>query len=175
MKMNVISLLVLSLIAISSCQEQIDIEKEKEAIKAVIENQSLADYARNYEENINSFIQDESLTVLTAGKSGYFYMRGWDEIELAVKERYEASPDPTGVKLEFDNYKIKVYHESAWAVYDQIKYTAEGEFISKNLEVRFLEKGDGEWKIVFLEVVFASSYDEEVEEGDIDSESEGTD
>jgi len=175
MKKNVISLFVLALIVCTSCQETIDFEKEKEAIKAVIENESNSYLAKNFDQQMKSFLQDESFVGITAGKNGYHYIQGWDEIMSGYKDSYESSPDPSTDKLEFKNYKIKVYTESAWAIYDQIKYDNEGEFINKNLQVRFLEKKDGEWKIVYLSVVFTTSYEENIEEGELESETESTD
>jgi len=62
-------------------------------------------------------------------------------------------------------------------VYDEIVSNSEGELIRKNISVRFLEKVDGEWKIVYLSYVNTTSYEEEAEEpeeeaGEIEEETE---
>ena len=51
--------------------EKIDIEKEKEAIKAIIENETNSNYAKNFDQQKKSFLQDESIFVISAGKGGY--------------------------------------------------------------------------------------------------------
>ena len=45
----------------TSCQEKIDIEKEKEAIKAVIEKESNSHLARDNDRHNECFVQDERL------------------------------------------------------------------------------------------------------------------
>ena len=62
MKKIILSILALLLIASSSlCQKKIDNEKEKEAIKAVIENEANSHYARDWDKQSKSFLQDEFL------------------------------------------------------------------------------------------------------------------
>ena len=70
------------------------------------------------------------------------------------------------------NYKIKVYKESAWAAFEENVHNSEGEFLYHNFINQFLEKVDGEWKIVFFCYVNTTSYEEEVEEGEEESETE---
>ena len=160
MKQIIFPVLALMLIAGSSCQEKIDMEKEKEAIKAVIENESISTHAKDFDQSSRSFLQDESLIYLSAGKSGYYYSVGWDSIGSAYKEWMENNPNPTTNKHQFTNYKIKVHKESAWAVYDEIVSSSDGELLRTFVNVRFLEKVDGEWKIVFLSFVNTTSYEE---------------
>ena len=76
----------------------------------------------------------------------------------------------TFLKFENTDYKIKVYPESAWAVYDQNWYNNEGELVRLNINVRFLEKVQGKWKIVYVSTINTTSYDEEIEEGEEESE-----
>ena len=51
MKQIIFPVLALMLIAGSSCQEKIDMEKEKEAIKAVIENESISTHAKDFDQS----------------------------------------------------------------------------------------------------------------------------
>ena len=163
MKKYLFTLIVFSLMAGASCQEKINIDKEKEAIKAVIENETNSNYAKNFDQQKKSFLQDESLIGISAGKGGYTYMKGWDKISSNYEENHKNSPSPSTDKLEFKNYNIKVYPESAWAVYEQIRYNSEGDFVNNNLQTRVLEKINGEWKIVYLSYIFTTSYEEESE------------
>jgi hypothetical protein len=162
MKKIIFSFLALLLIAGSgSCQEKIDIEKEKEAIKAVIENHVNSAFAKDFAQLSKSLQQDESLIMLGAGKDSYQYGVGWEEISSFHKERMENNPSPSTDKLQFTNYKIKVYKESAWAVYNLIVHNSEGEFLFENIAIRFLEKVNGEWKIVYMSWILTTSYEDE--------------
>ena len=173
MKKIIFSLLALMLIAGSiCCQEKIDIEEEKKAIIAVIEEETDAFIDRDFDRLAATYVQDETNIRLQARKSNYRYLVGWEELGSGFKEFFENNPEPSTDKAEKINFKIKVYKESAWAVNDEVKYDDEGEVSSKLIVVRFLEKVNGEWKIVYLSFVDTTSYEEEVEEGEKESETE---
>ena len=149
MKKYVLTLFALILLAgTTSCQEKIDIEKEKAAIIAVIEEETNAYLDRDFDRQNECFIQDETAVGILAGKDGLY--DGWEIISAAYKSIYENSPDPTNLKVKNENYKIKVYRDCAWAVYDE--YTVdENDSISNGPRcIRFLEKVDDKWKIVLL-------------------------
>ena len=170
MKKIIFSILALSLIAgCFSCQEEIDIEKEKEAIIAVIENESNYAHAGDFDNWSPLLLHNENLTVQAAGKESYRFVVGWEEISTLYKEGMEANPNPSTNIFQNTNYRIIIYQESAWATYDEIVNNSEGEFLNTNASVRFLEKVDGEWKIAFSSWLDTTSYDEAIEE---DEESE---
>ena len=173
MKKNLLTLFALIFLAGTSCQETIDIEKENEAIKAVIEEQTNAYIARDYDRTAATHVQDETFIRLQAGKDGYSFIIGWEERSSSLKEALKNNPDTLPGKFENTNYKIKVYPESAWAVYNENWYDSEGESLGMAIEARFLEKVNGEWKIVYLSLVNTASYNEEVvreEEGETETD-----
>ena len=168
MKKILFSFLPLLILAGSSCQETIDIEKEKEAIKAAIENETKYYFERDWEQQAKSFLQDESLILLMSGKNYCNFGVGWENVSEAYKGIHERDPDPANVQFDFSNFKIKVYEGTAWAVSDEVVHYTEGEPPTKYISVGFLEKVDGEWKLAYFSHVNTSSYDqeEEVEEDD---------
>jgi len=159
MKKNITILISLFIIIFVSCNNRIDTEKEKDAIIAVIENETNSHFAKDFEQQSKSFLQDESLIVLVSRKGGYGYAVGWNQISKSIKQNIEKNPNPIAEKFENTDYKIKVYDKSAWAVYAENVYNSEGEFIRKVINVRFLEKIDNEWKIVYLSDVNTTSYE----------------
>ena len=181
MRKLIYSILALLLIAgSSSCQRKIDIEKEKEAIKAVIEEETNSFIENDYDRFAATYVQDKTFIRLNASKDeynyivgwGYNYIVGWEEIGLVFREDSEGNPDTLLYRFENSNYKIKVYPESAWAVYDENWYDRDGVLVEFNIDVRFLEKINGEWKIVYLSTINTTSYGEEVEEDEEKSETE---
>ncbi len=143
----------------NSCTNNIDIEKEEEAIKTVIENETNSYLMNNIEQRSKSFLQSESVIVLVSGKSSYGYAVGYEQIMESQKINIEKNSVASTDKFKNLNYKIKVYEKSAWAVYDEMLYSSTGEFIEKVINARFLEKMDGEWKIVYLSHVNTTSYE----------------
>jgi len=161
MKKNISKLLVLFIIIFVSCKNRIDTEKEKNAIITVIENETNSHFAKDFDQQSKSFLQDESLIVLVSGKDGYVYAVGWNQISKSIQQNIEKNPNPITGKFENSDYKIKVYDKSAWAVYDENVYDTEGEFVRKVINVRVLEKIDNEWKIAYLSDVNTTSFEVE--------------
>lgn len=152
-------LLVFLIIIFVSCNNRIDTEKEKNAIITVIENETNSYFAKDFEQQSKSFLHDESLIVLVSRKGGFGYVVGWNQLSESIKTNIEKDSIPVTDKFKNSDYKIKVYAESAWAVYDENVYNSEGEFIRKVINVRFLEKVEDEWKIVYLSDVNTTSYE----------------
>jgi len=165
MRKMLFSIFVLSLITgCISCQKKIDIEKEKEAIIAVIEEETDAYFHRDYERWANTYIQDETNIRLTASSNGYNYIVGWDDLNSYFEENFkEPELQLTPVKTD---YKIKILGNAAWVVCNEKYINNEtGKDVGGNpIEVRILEKVDGEWKIGFLSLVSTKSYEKEVGE-----------
>ena len=176
MKQFIYSIVALSLIAgSSSCKEKVDIEEEKKAIKAVIEEETAAFVARDFDRLAANYVQDETNIRLTASKSDYRYYVGWEELGSRFKNYFKNNPEPGVWKQARTNYIIKVYKESAWVVFENVGYHSAGRFTEltgQAVDVRFLEKVNGEWKIVYLSHVNFASYEEEKED---DGESETED
>lgn len=167
MKKYFVLIVILMLVAGTACQETIDIEKDKEAIIAVIEEETDAAVYADYERWANTYVQDETNVRLSANSEGYNLIVGWEDLDNYFKEAFEnideQGPVWKGVKT---NYKIKVYSNAAWVMCDETAVNAEtGEEMNWTaIESRILEKIDGEWKIVFLSFVTTSTYDDDVEE-----------
>ena len=182
MKKIIFSILALSLIAGSSCQEKIDIEKEKEAIKAVIEQTSAAYHEADYDQIINNWIHEPYVLASNASKDDQWHFRGWQKIDEAVK-KYASNLDSIQqagnweyVSFENYDYTIRVYQQCAWAsFYSKFIFTMQDANYDKEiLEVRFLERHEGEWKIIYSSTVDHDSY-EQAEEKNAEEESETND
>ncbi len=158
MKKYLWTLFALIILAGTSCQEKIDIEKEKEAIKAVIEKETNAYFARDIDQQFEAFLQDETTVGVAVGKDGL--ADGWEEFSAFYKGMYENSPEPTNLQVKNKNYIIKVYKDCAWAVYDEYSVDENDSISSGPRCIRFMEKVDGEWKIVLLSVLSREDTDE---------------
>jgi hypothetical protein len=148
MKKYLLTLFAIILLAGTSCQEKIDIEKEKEAIKAVIEGEIKASFNGDYDTWTTFFAHEPYAFWLQANNERYVSWKGWEEINSNAKEFL--TPDA-----------INVYKESALAVFKCKLLITETEDKLIGLEVRALEMKNGEWKITYLGTVYSSTYEEE--------------
>ena len=141
-----------------SCTDTVDIEKEKAAIIAVIEEETDAFYARDAERLNAVYPADGNATHLNAAKGGYGYTTEWDG-GAQFKEFFENNPDPVENTEVKKNYRIRVYQGAAWASYDNESYDENGVLTSASKHDQFLEKQDGKWKIVYMSILRTESYD----------------
>ncbi len=140
-----------------SCEQQANIEKEKEAIVKVIWDGSNAYKERNLEKMAGTYVLDETAIKLRAAKTGYNIQKGWSEIEKGYATTFTNFPNPGTGKYEKLNFQIKIFRNSAWAIHDEIVETAVG---GENIQtiVHFLEKYKGEWKVAYMSLLGVSSY-----------------
>jgi len=164
--MKKFSLLVLSLLICSGtfCQETIDIEMEKEAIIAVINAETQAYYDRDFEAYAATWKHDESDLDIRAGKASFGITFGWEGPSSGMKEFFKNNPEPAENVEVKKNFKIKVYKDCAWATFNQETHNSEGEIVTSAFGTNFLEKTNGEWKIVYLTRLSISSYYDDFKE-----------
>ena len=161
MKKHVFTLFALIFFAGTSCQEKIDIEKEKEAIIKIL-NEEGKTFAGSDMESLSALhVQDESDTRL-AGTKVY---SGWNEIETLLKSYIEWNKKDTiseNFRNEKENIRLKVTGNTAWVICDNIwKWEAEGEPKGfQNIQINFLEKIDGAWKFSFTAFIPISNVEE---------------
>jgi hypothetical protein len=161
MKKYLLSIITLVLITGISCEKKIDIEKEKEAIIAVIEEETEAFFDSDIIRLSATHLQDDTNIRLTATKSGYTSIFGWENVKAFFLDYFENEAEPGDFYEVKTNYKIKVYPESAWAVFDNDYYSGEGELLSKSIHTEFLEKVNGEWKLVLYNSIYTSTWDDD--------------
>lgn len=153
MKIFAATILSILLIAGSSCEQTVNVEKEKEAILAVLEEESAAILAKDKDRLFALHVRDEMETRLEMGEYGFNTFSGWDEVggllgDIVSGEGPLVGEDAVNRK---ENMTIKVTGNTAWLTYDNYwEWTLEGEKGGySNIRVTFMEKIKGEWKISF--------------------------
>jgi len=156
MKKAILIIITFLLIVNYSCEQKIDVEKEKEAIIALIEEETASYYASDFERWSATYIQDSTNIGMNALKSGFSFNSGWESVSSNAKSYIVGEKEAwKEVKTPI---RIKVYEESAWIVFDTEPFNNNGESEGKQLVACFLEKDDGSWKIVYRNVIGAYSY-----------------
>jgi hypothetical protein len=149
MKKIIFSFLALMLIAGSiCCQEKIDIEKEKEAIKQVVQAQLDAIKAASYDGEAALWAQRPYIVRKD--------IVGWDSVSVFYQEMFKKWND------EPENFQARVFTASNFDIYingnfvsvfhdEHFEGIVEGEEMTSDGRAhKYIEKIEGEWKIITL-------------------------
>lgn len=151
-------------------QETFDREKEKEAIINVIHEETTTYLERDFEAMYATHVQDSLNIRLTAGADNYVYLTGWEDVSkhMSGDETEDDLRPDLHIKVDKTNFRMRIYENSAFVVCDQLWSSTFGEDVVEisSIQVRHLEKVDGEWKITFVGFIGTSGYEymEETEE-----------
>jgi len=163
MKKYLWPLFAILLLAGTSCQGKIDIEKEKEAIIAVIQDEKDGVTNMDIEQWSKNVLQDPSYTWIASTSDEYWLSRGYSEQLDWIKELWSnRDPDANHDRIEFEVMELKISSQAAWAVIS----------VTGRIETLFLEKVEGTWLISGQTVLVTSSYQEDAENEEEEAESE---
>ncbi|MCJ7715641.1 MAG: hypothetical protein MUO54_03865 [Anaerolineales bacterium] len=143
-------LFILVLIIGTSCQPKVNVEKEKEAILAVIQEESNGVAAMDQDRVYATHIQSSEEMRLELGVYGYRLYDGWDEIESLFGD-FLTGGNTDNIKISKENVAIKVNGTAALLTCDNFVQWGTGDDTDgySNIQIVFLEKVKGEWKISF--------------------------
>lgn len=153
MKKLVYFSLTLILLAAIACQEKTDLEKEKEAIMAVIEQEKDAFFSKDYSRMAQTWAQEPVSFKVYMDDKGYTMYEGWDAISKHDQGNVQdTSIDRNSIKLSFANYQFNIMNSSAWALFDaHWAGISKGDTIdSYQTRIVVLKKVEGEWKFTLM-------------------------
>jgi tetratricopeptide (TPR) repeat protein len=160
-KLSFLIAILLTLFIIFSCQQQIDIESEKAAIKSVIISETTNWANRNFKGWADAWFHEKYVLAMFPGPYYYNEYTSWDSLSNTNKVDFENNNTPMNVDITRSNWNIRIYHDGAWVTYIQhIASRDDGKKLDESREVRFLEKKSGSWKIVYLAAVYKSLYEQ---------------
>ena len=154
MKICIGTILTILFMVGTSCEQAVNVEKEKEAILAVLHAEGAAAIAKDMEGVFALHVKDELETRLEMGLYGYNKYEGWEEVEKLLSDFMGGEGEIGGVedlKNTKENVVMKVTGNTAWLTCDNIlEWTTDGVKDGyTNLQIVFFEKIKGEWKISF--------------------------
>ncbi len=156
MKKLLFGLIAFSLLAVVCCQDESGIEKEKKAIKAVIEEERVAYYQQDLSSLDDSWIQESSSRKLFMTPNGITELDGWTKIHQHNLEESERERNGIEETAQYSNYAINIYGNTALVFHDSnhmIK-NQEEENILKMSRIVHMIKIDDEWKIDLMAMYF---------------------
>lgn len=142
--------LILLAFLLNSCQPKVDIEKEKTAIKAVIDAETQAWIDKDGAKFADLYIHDGDQTRATLNDTAMSVQIGWSKFgNVADSVKNADWSQMKNPKFHHDFYNIKVIGNVAWAVFSQ-NFSAiykGADYKSTSLQVMVLQKINGQWKI----------------------------
>ncbi|KPK85086.1 MAG: hypothetical protein AMS27_08325 [Bacteroides sp. SM23_62_1] len=158
------SIFVLTLF--STCQPQPDIEKEKENIIAVIEEERNAYFDRDISRLEAIWVQDSTSKRIFRSDQALIFLDGWSEIYANYSEDINSDiwKDYEDLKADLTGYEVYVFNNSAMA-YHVIAWTGKylGEDVgAEQIRAIHLVKIDEVWKMNFIAQLTVPSPIEEI-------------
>ncbi|OVE79410.1 hypothetical protein BVY01_02620 [bacterium I07] len=150
MRKMIIFLLVLMFAGVLVAQGTVDVEKEKAAIKEVLEKSRNALWGKKYDEYINCWKHESYSILTTVTKNSFWELEGWDSISVNLKEHMENNPDPQKPVAFRKNYVIKIWKNTAWAYFEDFVMKAaekDSSYVPWRTYTVFEKTIEG-WKIV---------------------------
>ncbi len=153
MKTKRICLTLLSAVTLNACKK-VDNPKDIEAVKKVIINDGEARQNHDYELIKKCWANESYIVHFWATKYNCSLDRGWDKIDAAYRQPREYGFNKT-TNVVRDNINVHVNGNGAFADFDLHLYDTEDTVEAKANAA--LEKINGEWKMVHLNVIDESS------------------
>ncbi|MGD1945881.1 MAG: hypothetical protein ACFB0A_06405 [Croceivirga sp.] len=125
-----------------------DLDMEKKAILAALNNETKAAFQRDYEAWQTYWVHDADITkvYLDFPENTFSESLGWSEISGFVKAFFEEHPEPEPVPELLDAIEVRLYEKGAWVTYNQ-----QDSLRGLKRETRLMEKVDGQWKIAGMQ------------------------
>lgn len=141
-KMAVLALM--SFAALSSLAQ-----KDADLITAIIEKETSSFYGVNYDYWQETWLKAPYVYWSFADSTGVSFLDGWEEINSAFQDYFKTS-SPSKAKIEREWKEIRVYGTGAFVRFIQkVSDELDRGYTS---ETRVLEKIDGKWKIICVDV-----------------------
>lgn len=151
-------------------QNQIS-SSEEEAIKSTIMSETKSWANKSYEGMANVWAHEKYILRIYPGPNFYYEDMGWDSISTHIKADLKNDIAPLLVNLTWSEWNIRTFKDCAWVSY--IETFSYKEKIYKSREVRFLEKKDELWQIVYLASVNTTAYEENMKNAENDLNNAG--
>jgi hypothetical protein len=132
----------------------IDYAKEQTKILQLIETESKAFWDKDYNKWAACWVHEPYIRTMGWWKDGgVTIVKGWEERGPRTKGFMKEFPEPSPQNVRRENINVRILQDAAWVTFDQYG-TDTGEPIldmpGLSRETRFLEKHNGQWKIVYV-------------------------
>jgi len=149
--------LALCLFAGFSCTPKFDAEKEKAAVIKLVEEETAAYYATDFNRWAATYCQDSDLVVTYTSKYGTGLTKGWEKHAQDAKDNFFFLEKGPNNELKIP-VTIRVHPESALIIFEEYTLDSTGMKTNPVMITCMLEKTDGKWKIAYRSIIDQTSY-----------------
>ena len=127
-----------------------NLEKEKKAILAVLNNETKSAFERNYPAWKSHWIHEDYVTktYMNFADTTMSETLGWAAINDFVKTYIEEHPEPAELPKMLDEIDVKLYTNGAW-----VSYLQNDPERGLKRETRLMEKVNEKWKIAGMQTI----------------------
>ena len=155
--MKAIDLFLVTIMTVTISCQSIDESKEVEAIKNVIIAEGEARQNHDIEMLYECWAHEPYVTNYAAINWGCHTPKGWDELSEAFKKDHQGEPNPD-INIRRENINTHINGNMAIADFDLFIDNVQGANLESKANAT-LEKINGSWKIVYLNVIFDKSFE----------------
>jgi hypothetical protein len=140
---------------VALCQPKVDVEKEKDAIQAVLEEEKKGYFERNFEKIASTWLQKPSSVKMFMGEKGEMELFGWTKISESDKEGISKDrSEYKNMDVKYSDFHYHIYERSAWTVFKARWDWIFGDKPGKLEQTRIMafEKVEGKWKITLMAI-----------------------
>jgi hypothetical protein len=145
----------------TSPNKETALEAEKAAILEVIERQTVAFWAKDFERWADTWVHARHVRRLGWSEAvGVSNVEGWEAIAARMKKIMADNPKPNPTPARRERLNFRIYADVAWVTFVQYGVsTGDPRFDMPGLsyETRILEKHDGKWKVAYLSYLLAGN------------------
>ncbi len=149
--------------AFSQMSNTDSIEAEKAKIKEVI-NQETRYYATGqYDKWKSTWLHDDRALHTGASNIGFHKRQGWESIESSLKKYIldtTTTVKPEVLILKRDKFNMVLEGDMAWVYFISRDNLGDPDTINDKMESRVLKKVGDEWKIMYVNTIDISTYEE---------------
>jgi ketosteroid isomerase-like protein len=131
---------------------QAPVAEDEEAIKKALETSTAYMYAADYDAYKKTWVNAPYITRVSVDAAGQVSRMSAEEYSALLEDYRKNYKTPTNIKITRSNFAIRINGTSAFVVFNQHNDNADGTQ-RDSIEERYLEKVNGEWKIVNVTVI----------------------
>jgi tetratricopeptide (TPR) repeat protein len=134
---------------------------EEAAIKSVVMNETKSFAAVNFEGMKDNWAHEKYVFNMFSSPNFYSETLSWDSVDAGIKTFFRDNSTSLYSDLTWSDWNIHAFENCAWVSYIQTSiYKDDIEKPYESREVRFLEKKNGSWKIVYLATANKTAFKE---------------
>lgn len=155
---------LLCAVSFSAAKQKDDTSAEIEAIKSVVISETTHWANRNFKGWSDTWAHTDYVLAMYPTDLIPMEFVGWDSLGSFWKSFYETHPEPRIMDIKRSDWHVQLYGNAAWVYYNQkLIHQETGEELAESREVKFVEKFDGTWKLVYSTAVYQPSEEEDIE------------